>query len=32
VRPGVIRRIVVVIAYTGAVSTMTKGVVELAFN
>jgi uncharacterized membrane protein YfcA len=32
VRAGVIRRIVVVIAYTGAVSTMTKGVVELAFN
>ncbi|MCU1548560.1 MAG: hypothetical protein JWO29_1511 [Arthrobacter sp.] len=32
VRPGVIRRMVVIVAYAGAVSTMTKGVVELAFN
>lgn len=32
VRPGVIRRIVVVIAYAGAVSTITKGAVELAFG
>ncbi|MEK0154198.1 sulfite exporter TauE/SafE family protein [Arthrobacter oryzae] len=30
VRPGAVRRIVVVIAYTGAVSTIAKGVVELA--
>jgi uncharacterized membrane protein YfcA len=32
VRPGVVRRIVVVIAYAGAVSTITKGAVELAFG
>jgi uncharacterized membrane protein YfcA len=32
VRPGVIRRIVVVIAYAGAASTITKGAVELAFG
>jgi uncharacterized membrane protein YfcA len=32
VRPGAVRRIVVGIAYTGAVATLAKGVVELAFG
>lgn len=32
VRPGVVRRIVVAIAYAGAVSTMAKGVVEVALG
>lgn len=32
VRPGVVRRIVVAIAYAGAVSTMAKGVVEMALG
>jgi uncharacterized protein len=32
VRPGAVRRIVVVIAYVGAVSTVTKGVMGLVFG